>query len=145
MCKESCKSSQMWMCQSKCPQPKCKRYETESSISNSTGLNMFNVKVLDTASGKRLDRYGLFGRVGRRKPILSKNNMAAQSRLARLDLNYNLLCYNPRSSMNFLLLVIFTDMVTKQNPILTYFYPYIFRMVIMAFRNSEFSFISIII
>ena len=44
---------------------------SKSYTSDSTGLGMLNVKVHGTANRKRLDKYGLFGRVIRRKPLLS--------------------------------------------------------------------------
>ena len=39
-------------------------------------VSMLNVKVHDSIIRKRLNKYGLFGRVARRKPLLSKKNMA---------------------------------------------------------------------
>lgn len=47
---------------------------------------MLNVKVLGSTITKILNKYFLFGRLVRRKSLLSKKNMVAQHRFAKLHL-----------------------------------------------------------
>lgn len=56
-----------------------------STLQASVGV--LNVKVHHGSIRRRLNKYGLFWRVSRRKAVLSKKNMAAQLRLAKLHLN----------------------------------------------------------
>jgi len=55
--------------------------ETQELLTLQASVSMLNVKVRET------DKYGLFGRVVRRKPLPSVNNMAAQLRFAKIHLN----------------------------------------------------------
>jgi len=48
---------------------------------------MLSVEIHDSIIRKRLNKYGMFGRVARRKPLCSKKNMAAWLRFAKLHLN----------------------------------------------------------
>jgi len=48
---------------------------------------MLTVKVHKNTIRKRQEKYGLFGRVARRKLLISKKNMAARLRFAKLHLN----------------------------------------------------------
>ena len=50
-------------------------------------VNMLNIKVHDSTIRERLNKYTLFGRVGRKKSLLYKKNMAAQLRFAKLHLD----------------------------------------------------------
>ena len=49
-------------------------------------VSMINVKIHTRTIRRRLKKYGLFGRVARRKRLLSKKNMVAQLRFAKLHL-----------------------------------------------------------
>lgn len=48
---------------------------------------MLNVNIHSTINGIRMTKYVLFGSVGRRKSLLSKNSMAALLRFGKMPLN----------------------------------------------------------
>uniref|UniRef100_A0A3Q2VV05 Voltage-gated delayed rectifier potassium channel KCNH8 n=1 Tax=Haplochromis burtoni TaxID=8153 RepID=A0A3Q2VV05_HAPBU len=52
-----------------------------------TSVSILNVTFHDSTIRKRLNKYGLFGKTAQRKPLLSKENMAAQVRFAELHLS----------------------------------------------------------
>lgn len=50
-------------------------------------VSMLNVKARDSTIKKRWNKCGLFGTFAKRRPSLSKKNVAAQLRVAKLHLN----------------------------------------------------------
>lgn len=61
---------------------KSKRY-----ISDSTDLSKLNIQVHDSPVRKLFKKYGLFGRIPKRKSLHSEKNMAAKLRFAEIHLN----------------------------------------------------------
>lgn len=64
-----------------------KRKPRATSQTLQASVSMLNVKVYDSSVRKRLNKYGLFRRVTRSKPQLSKKNMAVELWFAKLQLN----------------------------------------------------------
>lgn len=71
---------QTWNAQRNCNKHKSNMLRTLKAWDSKWNVNSSKIR-------KRLNKYRLFGRVASRKQLLSKNNMAAQCRVAKLYLN----------------------------------------------------------
>lgn len=68
-------------------QRNCNKHKSNMLRTLKAWDSKWNVKVHSSKIRKRLNKYRLFGRVVSRKQLLSKNNMVAQCRVAKLYLN----------------------------------------------------------